>query len=139
MRSLIQLISRKISRKFNFKAFLRLLLIIISIEVQLIDWCYNNRQRSRKLKYVNIEGLISMFENLFLEKWSFSELNNFLQKTASIYVFLIFLFSRLNFPMLSQYELICKYINSKMIIFSLTTKDIKPSFNMLDAHKMMKI
>jgi len=31
---------KKGAREFNFKAFLRLGLIRISIEVQLIDWCH---------------------------------------------------------------------------------------------------
>ena len=31
---------KKVDMEFNFKAFLRLVLIIISIEVQLIDWCH---------------------------------------------------------------------------------------------------
>jgi len=61
---------KKVSREFNFKVFSRLILIGIYIVLQLIDW--------QKLTYLNFESFFSMFENVFSETWSFSELENYM-------------------------------------------------------------
>jgi len=68
------MIYQKVGSEFNFKAFSRMILTRISIELQLIDSSYNKRHRSRKLIYLNSEGFFSMYENVFSEKWSISEL-----------------------------------------------------------------
>ena len=52
----------QLPREFNFTAFSGLILIRISITLQLIGAaCYNKWQRSRKLIYLNFDGVFSMF------------------------------------------------------------------------------
>ena len=53
---------KKLDREFNFKDFPRFILIRISIEVQLIDWCYN------KFAKINIFELRGIFLEVFFLK-----------------------------------------------------------------------